>query len=256
MKRPIIVAGNHKMHFDREAFADYVESLNALMAAREADLRVMVVVIPSFVHLEAARALMPLVSVGAQDCHSAREGAFTGEVSAFQLRSYGCSYVIIGHSERRRDFGEAEPLLLEKIRAALEAGLTPIYCCGETLPDRESGRHEAVVAHQVEAVFQALEKPHARRMVVAYEPVWAIGTGKTATPEQAQAMHAFIRTCIAKHHGDEVAQGVPILYGGSVKPGNAAALFAQPDVDGGLVGGASLRPSDFVAIIDAAHEVV
>ncbi len=257
MKRPFIVAANHKMHFDREAFEAYATQLSDGITTRREDLRVLVAIIPSFPHLERARQLLSgLIALGGQDCHWHTEGAYTGEVSAAQLRSYGCSYVIVGHSERRKYHGEAEPLLLKKIMAALEAGLTPIYCCGETLAQREGGHHKTVVGAQIEAIFSALTLPQARNMVVAYEPVWAIGTGHTATPAQAQEMHAHIRHILVTLHGEEMAQSVPILYGGSVKPANAGPLFRQPDIDGGLIGGASLHPSDLLAIIDVAHETL
>ncbi len=257
MKRPLIIAANHKMHFDREAFEAYAEALSQLLEPWTARLRTLVVVIPSFPHLDRGRTLLPeMVALGGQDCHWAEEGAYTGGVSAAQLRSYGCSYVIIGHSERRRDYAEAEPLLLKKVTAALQAGLTPIYCCGETLEQREAGEEKAVVTTQIEGVFAELSRPQARSMIVAYEPVWAIGTGKTATPEQAQQMHAHIRRTLAALHGEDIAQKISILYGGSIKPHNAAGLFQQPDIDGGLIGGASLNPADLLAIIEAAHETL
>ncbi len=255
--RPMIVAGNHKMHLDREAFAEYVATLNPLIEQRADQLRALTVLLPSFLHLPVARqSLIQWVAVGGQNCHWDTEGAYTGEVSAIQLRSYGCSYVLIGHSERRQYFGETEATLLKKIEAAFAAGLTPIYCCGEDLHQRRAGQHFETVANQIDPIISKLSATVARQIIIAYEPVWAIGTGQTASPAQAQQMHAFIRGRLQTHHGEEVAKSVPILYGGSVKPTNAVELFSCTDIDGGLVGGASLNPTDFVAIIDAAHEII
>lgn len=187
---------------------------------------------------------------GAQDVHQLDKGAYTGEVSGAMLRDFGCSYVIVGHSERRAYYGETSHLVAEKFLAAQQVGLIPILCVGETLEQREGGVTEAVVAEQLDAVI-ALGGVHAlANAVVAYEPVWAIGTGKTATSEQAQAVHAFIRQRIAAQDG-AIASSLCILYGGSVKAGNAAELFAMPDIDGGLIGGASLVADEFLAICRA-----
>jgi triosephosphate isomerase len=191
--------------------------------------------------------------LGAQNTHQASEGAFTGEVSVPMLRDTGCTHVIIGHSERRQHYGEDGPLLAKKVRAAITGGLCPVFCVGETLEERESGRTQAVIERQMGDVITA--DLAADRLTVAYEPVWAIGTGRTATPEQAQEVQAFIRAKLASTFGQASADSVRILYGGSVKPQTAPGLLAQPDIDGALVGGACLAAGDFVAIIKAAASV-
>ncbi len=193
------------------------------------------------------------VSWGAQNLSQFEEGAYTGEVASGMLVDFACSYAIIGHSERRALYGESDEIVAQKFAAAQQAGLTPILCVGETLAERESGVTEAVVARQLDAVIEGFGVAALARAVVAYEPVWAIGTGKTASPEQAQAVHAFIRQRMAKHDA-RVAENLCLLYGGSVKAGNAAELFAMPDIDGGLIGGASLVVDDFVAICRAAQQ--
>ena len=192
------------------------------------------------------------VKWGAQDVHQSDKGAFTGEVSATMLRDFGCSYVIVGHSERRAYYAESSHLVAEKFLAAQQAGITPILCVGETLEQREGGITESVVAGQLDALIQLGGVQALRNGVVAYEPVWAIGTGKTATSGQAQEIHAFIRQRVASLD-DQVAEKLCILYGGSVKANNAAELFAMPDIDGGLIGGASLVAEDFLAICRAGH---
>jgi triosephosphate isomerase len=241
-----LVAGNWKMHGSHKANADL---LAGIVAARPFACDVAVCV--PFPYLsEAAVALAGSdVRWGAQDCSVHEQGAYTGEVSAGMLHEFGCRYVIVGHSERRAYHGEGDQLVADKAKAALARGVTPIVCVGETLEQREAGETDAVVKRQLSAVIHTLGHC-AGEMVVAYEPVWAIGTGRTATPEQAQAVHALLRAQLraATPH----AEGMQILYGGSVKPDNAAALFAQPDIDGGLIGGASLKAADFVAICRAA----
>lgn len=192
------------------------------------------------------------VKWGAQNVHQLEKGAYTGEVSAPMLNDFGCRYVIIGHSERRSLYGESSPLVAEKFAAVQKSGMLPVLCVGETLEQRESGAMESVVAEQLDAVIELLGVQCLRDAVVAYEPVWAIGTGKTATPEQAQAVHAYIRQRVAGHDAS-VAAGLCILYGGSVKAGNAAELFAMPDIDGGLIGGAALVAEDFLAICRAGQ---
>ena len=191
------------------------------------------------------------LSVGAQNCHQEEKGAFTGEVSALQLKSLGVEYVILGHSERRAYFAEDNALLKSKVDAALAAGLKVIFCCGEVLEEREAGKQESVVANQLTEALAHLDAAQMADVVIAYEPVWAIGTGKTASAEQAQDMHKMIRTWLASTFSDDVASSGLILYGGSCKPGNAKELFSQEDVDGGLIGGASLKAEDFVSIITA-----
>ena len=188
---------------------------------------------------------------GAQNLSQHAQGAFTGEVSGSMLVDFGCRYVIVGHSERRGLYGEADAIVAAKFEAALKAGLTPILCLGETLEQREAGVTDRVVSTQLDAVIDACGAGTLARAVIAYEPVWAIGTGRTATPEQAQEVHALIRTRVAARD-QAIAQGVQILYGGSVKPQNARELFAMADIDGGLIGGASLVAEDFVAIVNAA----
>lgn len=193
------------------------------------------------------------VGLGAQNMSQHAEGAYTGEVSAAMLGDFACKYVILGHSERRSLYQETDEVVAEKFDAALKAGLQPILCVGELLAERESGVTEAVVARQLDAVLNRVGVQALAKAVVAYEPVWAIGTGKTASPEQAQAVHALIRQRVAKLDG-QVAQGLCILYGGSVKPSNAVELFSMPDIDGGLIGGASLVADDFVAICRAGQK--
>ncbi len=189
------------------------------------------------------------IQIGAQNLHWEAEGAFTGEVSAAMIVGAGCGHVIIGHSERRQYFGETDATVARRIDAALGAGLTPIVCVGETLEDREAGRTEEVLATQFNGGFGNLDAEAFSKTMIAYEPVWAIGTGKTATPETAQQAHAFLRGNAVGKFGREAADGVRILYGGSVKPGNVKGLMEQPDIDGGLVGGASLEPESFAAIV-------
>jgi len=189
--------------------------------------------------------------VAAQNMHHEDKGAYTGELSASMLAAAGIDYVILGHSERRDYFGEDDHLVNTKITKALAAGVLPIYCCGEKLDIREAGNHEVVVGKQIEQALFSLSPEQMEKVVIAYEPVWAIGTGVTASPQQAQDMHQFIRTQIANQFGQGIADGTTILYGGSVKPANAEELFGMPDVDGGLVGGASLSAENFVPIIKA-----
>jgi triosephosphate isomerase len=246
MRQPL-VAGNWKMHGSRESV---VALLGALSTSVKSDA-VDVAVCPAFVHLPQALELSASspVSVGAQDCSAFDEGAYTGEVAAAMLADLGCEWVILGHSERRAYHEESDALVSAKLSAAIAAGLRPIVCVGETRTQRESGEAEAIVAAQLAGALA--EHGNLAGLVVAYEPVWAIGTGLTATPEQAQDMHAYIRAELASIPGlDE--QTTRLLYGGSVKPGNADELFAQVDIDGALVGGAALVAEDFQAIVNAA----
>lgn len=245
----MLVAGNWKMNTD---LAEAVRLASEVARAVEGDA-VAVAICPPFVSLEAAAEVIRDTSVrlGAQNMHAEESGAFTGEVSAPMLASVGCYYVILGHSERRQLFGETDDSVNRKLKAALRHGLVPILCVGETLEQREAGREEEVVGEQLRAALDGVQIADASRLVVAYEPVWAIGTGRTASPEQAQAMHRFVRDRLEDAAG-EIGRSVEILYGGSVKPNNAAELFAQPDIDGGLIGGASLDAESFAAIINAA----
>jgi triosephosphate isomerase (TIM) len=248
MRRPL-VAGNWKMHGSKTSVE---QLLTGLMSGLADTPRAEVVVCPTYVHLFQAVELTAgtLVSVGAQDCSHAVSGAYTGEISPVMLREAGCDWVILGHSERRQYHDESDALVAAKLTAATEAGLTPILCVGETREERESGEAESVVARQLEGALTV--QSHLDKLVIAYEPVWAIGTGLTATPSEAQDMHAFIRAQLGELAGVD-APAVRILYGGSVKAGNAAELFAQPDIDGALVGGAALVAEDFLAIIEAAE---
>ena len=193
------------------------------------------------------------IKLAAQNCHYEENGAFTGEISMSMLASIKVSHVIIGHSERRALFGETDETISKKVRAAMDKGITPILCCGESLEQRKAGEHFSVVNEQVVKGLSSLDSKEVKEVIIAYEPVWAIGTGETASPEQAQEMHAFIRGIILSLHDSDVAQQVRILYGGSVKPANAKELFQQSDIDGGLVGGASLKYDSFKAIISAAE---
>jgi triosephosphate isomerase len=247
MMRKKLVAGNWKMHGSLADNAALLAAIKPALAGIEA-----AVCVP-FPYLAQAQAALAGSSIawGAQNVSEEPKGAFTGEVSAAMLLDFGCRYVIVGHSERRSLYGETDAVVAQKYLAAQAAGLTPILCVGESLEERESGVTENVVARQLDAVIEAAGVASLTKAVVAYEPVWAIGTGKTATPEQAQAVHAFIRGRIAALDKG-VAEGLTIQYGGSVKAANAAELMAQPDIDGGLIGGASLVADEFVAICKAA----
>jgi len=250
MRQPL-VAGNWKMNGSRASAAELLEGIKAGMGeVRTAE----VAVCPPFVYIPEAQARLQgsAVAWGGQDLSVHAAGAYTGEISGAMLTDFGCRYVIIGHSERRTYHGESDALVAEKFEAARKAGLVPIFCIGETLEEREQGVTEAVVARQVDAVVERCGVEMLGEGVIAYEPVWAIGTGKTASPEQAQEVHAFIRGRIAAG-SPSVAEGVRILYGGSMKPDNAAELMGKPDIDGGLIGGASLKAADFLAICTAAN---
>ena len=189
------------------------------------------------------------LDIAAQNCHHKTSGAYTGEVSVDMLDSIGVQYVIVGHSERREYFGETDEMLAEKVNLLLERQMIPIFCCGEPLEIRKSGNHVSHVGNQVSNALFHLSSEQIKEIIIAYEPIWAIGTGETASPEQAQEMHAAIRSMLNEKYGEEVGESIPILYGGSVKPANAKEIFSQPDVDGGLVGGASLKADDFLQII-------
>ncbi len=249
--RKKFIAGNWKMY----TTAATARAL-ASAVAREigGETRVTVAVCPPFPYLiPVADALRgTAVALGAQNVYTDTEGAFTGEVSPLMLLDAGCRYVIIGHSERRHILGESDPLINRKVHAALAVGLQVILCVGETLQEREANRTEAVLETQLSGGMAGLTADRLATLVIAYEPVWAIGTGKNATPAQAQEAHAFIRTRIGRMFGEKPAAALPIQYGGSVKPDNAAILLGQPDVDGALVGGASLKAESFVAIVRAA----
>lgn len=247
--RQPLIAGNWKLNGSRQSVVDLATAISAGCG----HLTAQVLVCPTSLHINDVLGVVgnSAVHLGAQNCSDAQSGAFTGEVSANMLAEFGCEYVILGHSERRAIFNETSDLVAAKCLAVQQAGLTPILCVGETLEQRESGKVESVIAEQLDAVLKAAGIEAFDNMVVAYEPVWAIGTGKTATPEQAQEVHALIRARIAARSSSS-AEALRILYGGSVKPDNAATLFSQTDIDGGLIGGAALDAESFLAICEAA----
>ena len=249
--RRSIVAGNWKMHGSR---ADNARLVEELLAAAPASAPADCVVCPPLVYLQEVGRMLrdSLFRLGAQDVCADGQGAFTGEVSAAMLKDVGCEYVIVGHSERRLLYRESDQLVARKFAAAHSKGLVPILCVGEQLADREAGRTNEIVARQLEVVLELCGAGTLERGVIAYEPVWAIGTGRTATPEQAEEVHAFIRARIAARDA-KIGAATRILYGGSVKAGNAAELFNMPDVDGGLIGGASLKADEFLTILAAAR---
>lgn len=250
--RKKIVAGNWKMNNDKKATKKLIKGIRkSIKRLPLEDTRV--IVAPTFVNLTSAlkKAKKSNIEVAAQNMHQAKNGAFTGEISAEMLTSIGVKTVILGHSERRTYFGETDEILAEKVNAVLENGLETIFCFGELLEDRKSDNHFSVVENQLKNGLFHLDASAWKSIVLAYEPVWAIGTGETASPEQAQEMHAFIRSIIEKKYTKEIAENVSILYGGSVKPANAVEIFSKPDVDGGLIGGAALKVDDFTAIIKA-----
>lgn len=247
--RSKIVAGNWKMN---KNLTD-TEALLAELSAKLPDTEAEVMVAPTFVNLAASVRLLEssVMEVIAQNMHFAENGAYTGEISADMLLNIGVDTVIIGHSERRAYFGETDEILAKKVTAALAKNMRVMFCFGEELEDRKSGNHFNIVEKQLKNALFSLDAAHWNKIVLAYEPVWAIGTGETASPEQAQEMHAFIRKTITEAYDSGIANKVSILYGGSVKPANANEIFSKPDVDGGLIGGASLVSDDFVAIIKA-----
>jgi triosephosphate isomerase (TIM) len=247
--RKKIVAGNWKMNKtlqDGVALAAEVEKLVGELSGG-----VDVIIAPPFLHLTEVSKVVKKVAVSAQNCASEASGAYTGEVSASMIKSAGIAYVIIGHSERRTYYGETDAILNKKVKIALTNGLIPIFCCGEILAEREQGKFFEVVKRQVEAALFDLSESEFSKIVIAYEPVWAIGTGLNATAQQAQEMHKFIRDTVKAKFGETVANNTSILYGGSCKASNAGELFANPDVDGGLIGGASLQAQDFIGIVKA-----
>ncbi len=253
MKRRPIIAGNWKLHKDNKEAQQLANQIKIKTTGID---DVDIVLCPPFTALSVVQDVIkdsPL-ALGAQNVYWEDSGAFTGEVSAGMIKSTGAEYVIIGHSERRQYFGESDETVNKRIRAALNAGLKPIVCVGEVLEERESGVTNKVVARQVEGAFEGLTPDEMANVVIAYEPVWAIGTGKTATPEQAQEVHAHIRGLIEKQFGVERAEEIRIQYGGSVKPENAQSLLGQPDIDGALVGGACLKAESFVPIIQSAQK--
>ncbi|GEC70636.1 triosephosphate isomerase [Flavobacterium flevense] len=248
--RKKIVAGNWKMHKNA---AQTSELLAELIAKVPSETTAQVIVAPTFVNLAAAVNQLKgtNISVAAQNVHQTESGAFTGEISADMLTGVGVNTVILGHSERRAIFNETDALIADKVNTALKHDMTVIFCFGEELKDRQSDNHFNIVENQLKDGLFQIDAKSWEKVVLAYEPVWAIGTGETASPEQAQEMHEFIRETVLKAYGKEIAENVTILYGGSVKPDNAKEIFGKPDVDGGLIGGAALKADDFIAIVTA-----
>ncbi len=248
--RKRIIAGNWKMNKTVPEAVELVKELKTMTGTVQ---DVDVVVCPPFVDLAPVHDIIKggPIGLGAQNMHWEENGAFTGEISADMLKSSGCEYVILGHSERRQYFAETDDTVNKKLKAALAADLIPIVCVGEKLEEREADKTEQVVQTQVKGAFFGISQGDAGKVVLAYEPVWAIGTGKTATPEQAQEVHALIRQLMSELYDQELADMIRIQYGGSMKPANAAELLSQPDVDGGLIGGASLKADSFMGIIKA-----
>lgn len=255
MKRNKIIAGNWKMH---KSNSEARQLANQIKIRSTEIKKTGIILCPPFTALTVVQEQVKdsNIAVGAQNVYWEKSGAFTGEISAEMIKSCGASHVIIGHSERRQYFGETDETVNKRIKAALDEGLKPIVCVGETLQERESGKMEKVIETQISNGLVDLSKEQMSDCIIAYEPVWAIGTGKTATPEQAQEVHAQIRSLIEKQFGSEVAESTIIQYGGSVKPDNADALLSQPDIDGALVGGACLKAETFLPIIQAAEALL
>ena len=249
--RKKVIAGNWKMHLDIAGSIDLVSGIKNALAGKT--LNCIAIVCPPFTNLETVNTLVKdsPIQLGAQNMHNEESGAFTGEISSSMLKSVGCQYVILGHSERRTIFKESDEFINSKIKKALIAGLLPIFCIGETLEEREGGVTFDVIKKQVIGGLSGILVEDMKKIILAYEPVWAIGTGKTASPAQAQEVHAFIRKLLAELYNQSVADGVIIQYGGSVKPDNAQELLHMPDIDGALVGGACLKADSFAKIIEA-----
>ncbi|MGE5680606.1 MAG: triose-phosphate isomerase [Bacillota bacterium] len=250
--RKKVIAGNWKMYNDIPASENLISELKKALSGQE--IKADVIVCPPFTSLYTAGQLIKdsSIKLGAQNMYFEENGAYTGEISAGMLKSTGCEYVILGHSERRTIFKESDQLINKKIKKALSSGLKPIFCVGETLEEREGGVTESVIKTQVTEGLSGLSADDMKSVIIAYEPVWAIGTGKTATPEQAQEVHSFIRNLVKSLYSDQVSGELIIQYGGSVKPENAATLLSQADIDGALVGGACLKADSFFSIIKSA----
>lgn len=250
--RQKIVAGNWKCNTNLQEGIELAKAVDTVVANNGAD-NVIVILGTPFTHIAKVVETVNTerIGVAAQNCAAEAKGAYTGEVSAEMVKSTGANYVILGHSERREYYGETSEKLNKKLALALENKLTPIYCCGEALDIRKAGTQNAFVKKQLDETIFKLSADDFKKIVIAYEPIWAIGTGVTASSEQAQEIHAYLRSAIAERFGEKIAEGTSILYGGSCKPGNAKELFANKDVDGGLIGGASLKAEDFIGIINA-----
>ncbi len=246
MARKQIIAGNWKMNCTKQEAIELAKGIQQVTSSAQ------LIVFVSPIHISTVQEVLneSQIKVGAQNMYFESSGAFTGETSPSQLTSYGCNWVLIGHSERRSLFGESDSMLKQKVDAAIQHGLSPVFCIGESLEERQSGQQEEIVQDQLNDALFHLSADDFSKVVIAYEPVWAIGTGLAASPEQAQDMHHFIRDLIMQKYSFELAQDTSILYGGSMKPANAQELLAKPDIDGGLIGGASLKPDDFLAIIN------
>ncbi|WP_020401754.1 triose-phosphate isomerase [Gracilimonas tropica] len=253
--RRFLIAGNWKMNCGPYDAAELLEGLTERKAEISEDVDVLVC--PPFVSIGMAVKYLydTDIQVGAQNLHFEENGAFTGEISGSMLTESGCNYVIIGHSERRQYFGETDETVNKRVHKAIEHKLAPIVCVGESLEQRQKEEHFELVKNQVKKALEGVSEAEVRDVVIAYEPIWAIGTGETATPEQAQVMHEYIRTVLSDLYSEEVADQINILYGGSMKPANAKELLSQPDVDGGLIGGASLDADSFSEIITIAEEL-
>jgi triosephosphate isomerase len=250
--RKKVIAGNWKMYNDVNQSVDLVSGLKKELEGK--NINAAVIVCPPFTNLETVNAVIKdsAIQLGAQNMYFEENGAFTGEISPAMLKSVGCSFVILGHSERRTIFGESNQLINKKIKAALKFGIKPIFCIGESLEQRENGTTFKVVENQITEGLAGITESELETLIIAYEPVWAIGTGKVASPEQAQEVHKFIRQLLSKIYTAQFAEKVIIQYGGSVKPENAAELLSQPDIDGALVGGACLKADSFAKIIISA----
>ena len=249
--RKKIVAGNWKMNMNLQDGVALAKEINSALTADKPNCGV--IICTPFIHLASVAPLLDqnIVGLGAENCADKEKGAFTGEVSAEMVKSTGAQYVVLGHSERRQYYKETAEILKEKVQLALKNGLKVIFCIGETLEEREADKQNKVVKAELDGSVYNLTKEEWKNIILAYEPIWAIGTGKTATAEQAEEMLAYIRSTVAEKYGKEAADDTTILYGGSCKPSNAAELFAKADIDGGLIGGASLKCAEFKAIIDA-----
>ncbi|HOG02730.1 MAG TPA: triose-phosphate isomerase [Accumulibacter sp.] len=252
--RKIVIAGNWKMN---KTVAESVKLATDVVAAAQGIRSVVVVIAPTFLALAKVAEVVQgsNVKLAAQDVHWENQGAFTGKVSADMLKEIGVEYVIIGHSEQRTYFGETDATVNKKVRKVQSLDMTPIICIGETLAERQAGRLESVLTTQVSGAYEGLAADDALRTIIAYEPVWAIGTGVTASDDEAQQAHAFVRSLLAKRYGEDVAQSISIQYGGSMKPENAAGLLAQTDIDGGLIGGAALKADSFLGIVTPGESI-
>jgi triosephosphate isomerase len=247
--RTNIVAGNWKMN---KTFSEGIKLINQLIEKSDSIKDVQLIIAPPYILTsEAAKLINNNIGLATQNCSNKPEGAYTGEISASMIKSTGGNYVILGHSERRAYYNETDQIINEKIKLSLENDLIPIICCGEVLSERENNKHFEIVSNQIKGMLEGISPEDFKNIIIAYEPVWAIGTGKTATPDQAQEIHKFIRETITDLYGLKLAKNISILYGGSCKPSNAKELFGNPDVDGGLIGGASLNADEFIDIANS-----